>query len=172
MEARCPASALSTLTPPQCRSLGCSGSLPTSVWESLAPDHLCLPPSHFSGLSSNAFCLVGSSATTVPKEPLPNYSPSNDFYEPTGRNAFCLRSQYTHTHTHTHTHTPKQKIHKILLLTAPESVIIHSVHSLPSHPTPPLPPSPRFSATPWRSAPLGKHSAQNRQSHLFSPPDN
>ena len=101
-----PASALSTLTPPQCRSLGCSGSLPTSVWESLAPDHLCLPPSHFSGLSSNAFCLVGSSATTVPKEPLPNYSPSNDFYEPTGRNAFCLRSQYTHTHTHTH---PKAK---------------------------------------------------------------
>ena len=72
MEARCPAPALSTLTPPQCRSLGCSGSLPTSVWKSLAPDRLWLPPSHFSGLSSNASYSVGSSATTLPREALPN----------------------------------------------------------------------------------------------------
>lgn len=72
MEARCPAPALSTLTPPQCRSLGCSGSLPTSVWKSLAPDRLWLTPSHFSGLSSNAFYSVGSSATTLPREALPN----------------------------------------------------------------------------------------------------
>ena len=120
MEACRPAPALSTLTCPSAgpwvfRAPSHLSHRVLSVWESLAPDHLWLPPSHFPGLSSNAFGSVDSSATTLPKEALPSYSPSNDFYEPTGRNAFCLRSQYslslslshTHTHTHTlsHTHT-------------------------------------------------------------------
>lgn len=93
--------------------------------------------------------------TTLPKVALPYYSLSNDFYGPTGRNALYIRIQYTCTQL-------KQKVHKIILLTACESGMIHSVHSLPFHSFPSLLPSSLFSATSCTSAPVGKHSAWNQ----------
>ena len=142
----------------------CSLHCVFSACKSLAPD-LPMAVSHFSGLGSNAFFSVGPSVTTLPKVALPYYSLSNDFYGPTGRNALYIRTQYTRTQL-------KQKVHKIILLTAREPVIIHSVHSVPSHSFPSLLPSSLFSATPCRSAPVGKHSARNQHCHPLSPPDN